>query len=328
VSTTPVEQPFALGYRRAVCERLAARGRGLASLLRLLPVLLIPLLACGSPKDTCARHTPGAPWLAFATHRSGDYDIWIARADGTCQHPLAAARSMELHPAWSVNDVIAFTSDRSGALRVWLHDLSTGDEAMLDTGTIRATSPSFSPDGATLAFEGRADGATDTDLYVVPTAGGTPTAVATDPHDDAGPVWSPDGSTLYFVSTRSGAYELHAVVVATGVVTRLTTGSRIVGRPVVLPAGDRLYFARTVSGSAATEVVRFVLATGATELVSSQGDSEPAISPAGDRVAMRTFRYGDANAEIAIADEADGGDALRITSDPDSDGSPTFAPAR
>lgn len=326
------------GSRRSPRDlgRAAASPTSLGALEALCaPALLLLLLAPGCtgepaavPDDPCELSTPGASWLAFASHRTGDYEIWLTRADGTCQRRLGDSPFLELHPSWSPDGVIAFTSDRAGALGVWLHDLRSGQEAQLDTGDVRASSPAYSPDGATLAFEGRAAGAADTDIYVVPAAGGAPTALASDGSDDAGPAWSPDGGTIFFVSARSGAYEIHSVPAAGGAVTQRTTGSRIIGRPVVAPAGDRLYFARTKAGSSATEVVRLVLDGGALEVVSSQGDSEPAVSPAGDRIALRSFRHGDANAELVVVDEADGGRETRLTTDPASDGTPTFAPAR
>jgi TolB protein len=273
---------------------------------------------------------PGKPWLAFVSHRTGDYDVWLTRTDGSCLRNLTAAPSLELHPSWSPGGAVAFTSDRSAALRIWVQDPATGVASVLDTGEIRASSPAVSPDGRTVAFEGRAPGAatSDTDVYVVPTAGGiAPTPLAVNGASDSGPTWSPDGSSLYFVSNRSGAYEIHQVVVATGAVTKRTTGSRIVGRPVAGPGGDRLYFARTKAGSSSTEVVRLLLGTGAIQVVSSQGDSEPAVSPAGDRLALRTFRFGGGNAELVLVDEADGGAPQRLTDHPASDGAACFAPA-
>ena len=66
---------------------------------------------------------------------------------------------------------------------------------------------------------------------------------------DGGPDATPDGSTIFFVSTRSGRYEIHSVSAAGGTVTQHTTLSRVIGRPAVAPSGERLYFARTKTGS-------------------------------------------------------------------------------
>ena len=58
--------------------------------------------------------------------------------------------------------------------------------------------PHFSPDGATIAFTGEYDG--NTDVYVVPTAGGEPKRLSWHPAPDFVRGWSPDGSEVIFAS--------------------------------------------------------------------------------------------------------------------------------
>jgi TolB protein len=308
------------------------------SVLRLAAsVAAAAVLACGRgtstppgppPLDPCALGTPGAPWLAFASRRTGDYEIWRARSDGTCFTQVTHDPSMDLYPSWSRTS-IAFASDRSGALRIWLHDLATGAETPLATGDLAsATGPAFSPDGTMVAFEGRTTGSPTSDIYVVPADGGTPVAVTSDPDDDGGPAWSPDGRTLYFVSLHTGQYDVWAVPAAGGAAVPVTTGSRIVGKPVVSPDGASIVFARTISGSAGTEVVRLDLGTNTTIVVSSQDDSEPALAPAGaagPALAVRSFRAGHAD---VVLEALDGAGAMQLTNDDASDGAPAFAPLR
>lgn len=289
-------------------------------------MLSVALTACSPSREAPCDPSAGTPRIAFASLRAGDYGLWTVRVDGTCEAPLAQDAALELQPTFSRRGRLAYTSDRTGALRIWQRAPGAGADTLLDTGDVRATSPAYSPDGATVAFEGRAPDATTTDLYVIDAAGGVPTTIAAHPADDSGPVWSPDGATVYFVSTRTGWYELHAVAVATGAVSQITTGSRILGRPAIAPAGDRLYFARTKAGTSESEVVRLVLGTGAIEVVSSEQDSEPAVSPDGRRLAIRTFRYGGSNADLVLVDEADGANPVRLTTDPASDGAPVFEP--
>jgi TolB protein len=207
---------------------------------------------------------------------------------------------------------------------LWRHDLATGAETPVAVGGLSATSPAFSPDGTLLAFEGRAPGAASADLYVVPAAGGEPLRLTDDPHEDVGPAWAPDGASLYFVSTRTGAYEVFRVAAAGGQATQVTNRPRIVGKPAATPDGAALVYARTVGGGSATEVVRLDLATSQVGVTSSQDDSEPAASPDGSRLAIRSFRHG--QAEILLVDPLDGGRPFRLTQDPASDGAVAFAP--
>ena len=274
-------------------------------------------------EDPCALGAPGALWLAFASRRTGDYDIYLARSDGTCQRAVTADAAQDLFPSWAPDGRIAFASDRGGQLGIWVHDLAAGTTAPLGVGGLPATSPAFSPDGTLIAFEGRPPGASSK-IYLVAAGGGVPVTLGAAGGDDAGPAWSPDGRTLFFVSTRTGRYDVFAAPAAGGAAVQVTVASRIVGKPAVSPDGASLYFARTSPGSSATEVVRQDLATGAVAVVTSAGDSEPAVSPRGDRLAVRSFRSG--AADLVLVDALDGGNPFPLTSDAASDGTPAFLP--
>jgi TolB protein len=283
------------------------------------------LAACESrpSPDPCALGSPGPPWLTFVSLRTGSYDLYVARADGSCERSLGAEPSTDLSPAWGPAGRIAFASDRGGVRRIWIHDLATGAEGVLDSGGLAAASPAFSPRGAFVAFEGR-QGSGAADVYVVPVAGGAPVNLTLDASEDAGPAWSPDGGTIYFVSSRLGVFEVFSVPASGGPASQVTSGSRIVGRPVPSPDGASLYFARTVAGGSASEVVRLELSTRATTVVSAEGESEPALSSDGTLLATRSFRYDALNAEVVVT-PLDGGAPVRVTTDPASDGSPAFS---
>jgi TolB protein len=286
-------------------------------------VLAAAMASCGGggDEDPCALDTPGAPWLAFASSRTGDYEIWRARADGTCMAQVTHSEGADLFPTWSGSTVV-FASERGGVQRLWAHDLGSGDEAQLDTGPLAATSPAFSPDGAWLAFEGRETGATVSNVYVMPAAGGSAVALESVPAGGAGPAWSPDGATVYFVSLRGGVYDVWKVPAAGGAAVQETSGSGIVGKPTVAADGAFILYARTVSGASTTQIVRRDLATPAESVVSSLDDSEPAVSGDGVTLALRSFRAGHADVVIQALD---GSGATFLTSDVPSDGSPSFA---
>jgi Tol biopolymer transport system component len=270
--------------------------------------------------DPCALATPGAAWVAFVSRRTGDPELFLSRADGSCEERLTDDPADDLAPTAAAGKV-AFASDRGGARGVWLHDLATGAEARVEVGDLRPALPALSPDGTRLAFEGRAPGATTSDVWVVPLAGGPAIALTDDPRDDTGPAWSPDGSTLYFVSARTGAYELFSTPAGGGPATQLTTGSRVIGRPTA--AAGALYHARTRAGSAATEVVRLDLSTRELTVVSGAGEAEPAISPDGGTLALRSSRFDASNADVIVMG-VDGSAPARVTSDPALDGAPVF----
>jgi len=271
------------------------------------------------PPAACDLDSPGAPWLAFATAAAGSWDVAIARADGTCRRSIVTDPGQDLYPTWSPAARIAFASDRSGSLGIWIHDLAAGTETRFDLGELRATYPAWSPDGTQLAFEGSLPGAAASAIYLVAAEGGTPTPVTDGAAVDGAPAWAADGSAIFFVSNRTGAYEVFSVSPAGGPTSQVTHGSRIVGRPAPSPDGAALAWARTGGGS--TEVVRMSLATGLTEVVTSQGDSEPAYAPGAGGLAVRSYRHG--APEVLLLDAVTGDARVRLAPGV-SAGSPSF----
>lgn len=276
----------------------------------------------------CIRTTAGAPWLAFSSARAGTFDIWVARADGSCLAAVTSGPGDDLFPSYGPGGRIAY--GRDGKLR--LHDLDSGDDWPLAVGTaaagLYATAPSFSPDGTRVAFEGRPAGATFAQVFVAPAVGGDPVALTTVAAVNAVPAWSPDGAKVFFVSTRDGAYDVYTAPAAGGAATRVTTRSRIVGRPAPAPDGAALYYARTVPNTDATEIVRFALADGAITVVTSTAtsDLEPAVSPAGDLLAVSSSRSG--RPDVWLEPLQAGGRPGQVTRDGVPAGLPSFAPAR
>ena len=114
----------------------------------------------------------------------------------------------------------------------------------------RLSDPQPSPDGSRIVYALRT---TDLeanrgriDLWSVPTAGGTPLRLTTDPGGESSPRWSPDGQSLYFLSGRSGSSQVWRLPMAGGEARQVTDLSVDVGLFVLSPAGDRLAVALEV----------------------------------------------------------------------------------
>lgn len=106
---------------------------------------------------------------------------------------------------------------------LWSVERAGGEARRLTSGQGRATDPSFSPDGALVAFTGEYDG--NPDVYVVPATGGVPQRLTWHPADDRVAGWTPDGKAVLFRSMRSSFHYF----------TRLFTVSLEGGLPAELP---------------------------------------------------------------------------------------------
>ncbi len=115
---------------------------------------------------------------------------------------LAPARAVNLedtrmlsHPAVSAEHIaFAYAGD------LWVAQRDGSGVRRLTSDFGDELSPRFSPDGQTIAFTGEYDG--NVDVFLVPTAGGTPTRLTYHPGQDVVQDFTPDGSAVLFASQR------------------------------------------------------------------------------------------------------------------------------
>jgi eukaryotic-like serine/threonine-protein kinase len=151
--------------------------------------------AVAAPVATAAPRTRWLPWVAgFALGA-----LALAVADRTLLAPEPAPPPTLLPLTYSGFDsqpsispdgrTVAFVSTRDGRPRIWIKQLSTGEEVALTEGPDQG--PKFSPDGSSLLFL-RAE-ATGFDLHRVPSVGGAPRRLMRTVFSFA---WSPDGRRI------------------------------------------------------------------------------------------------------------------------------------
>jgi WD40-like Beta Propeller Repeat len=69
----------------------------------------------------------------------------------------------------------------------------------------------FSPDGRWIVFQAVKYSPLESNLYVMPAAGGPWTLISKGKPWDDKPRWSPGGKTIYFVSARGGFFNVRAI---------------------------------------------------------------------------------------------------------------------
>jgi hypothetical protein len=143
-------------------------------------------------------------------------------------------------PNWT-RDGKAFLFNRDGHIE----RLAVGIDkpVIIDTGLANRCNNDhgISPDSTQLAISDNSQGDHESQVYLVPIAGGTPRRI-TQKSPSYWHGWSPDGKTLAFVGQRNGEFDIYAIPAAGGDETRLTTAKGLDDGPEYSPDGKYIYF--------------------------------------------------------------------------------------
>jgi len=285
---------------------------------------LLALCACGGAEDPAPTATASPVAIVYAARREGHYQLFRLPLAGGTPQPLTSDPGLHLHPSCAPDGRrVALTCEQAGQRGLCLIDADSDVGAPLALAPLLASTPSFSPDGRRLVFEGRRATDEQPDIYTVAADGlDAPLRLTADPGRDGGPVFAPDGATIYFVSDRSGSFELWRMRSDGAQPTVLPHTSGILGRPSVAPDGTWLAFARPRPGAQVNEIVRYDLSDGSIVTLTSEDDSEPAIAADGRQLVFTTLRFGQAElATLALERDAS---VARLTTDTGIDGSPAW----
>jgi Tol biopolymer transport system component/DNA-binding winged helix-turn-helix (wHTH) protein len=137
---------------------------------------------------------------------------------------------------------LAYMSDRSGTMEIWVSDRDGKNPFQL-TAVGAAGTPRWSPDGESIVFD--ATGRNGPSVYVMSLDGEAPRLIgANDSGKDAMcPSWSHDGKWIYFVSTRSGKFQVWKAPADGGAAMQVT---KLGGHaPLESADGKYIYYAKT-----------------------------------------------------------------------------------
>lgn len=169
-------------------------------------------LTTGAGDDVEPTVAPGGDRLAFAV-RGINSDLWRLPVSPTTGRPSGAPERVvstsrvESRGAWSPDGrTIAFNSDRTGEMNIWLQRLADGTSRQLTRGPGGDYQPEWSPDGRSLAFFSARGG--NADIWSVTVSDGRLTRLTADLSTDTNPFYSPDGRQIAFISDRGGRPEL------------------------------------------------------------------------------------------------------------------------
>lgn len=160
----------------------------------------LPLLS-SSRFDSELAVSPDGSRLAFVSTRSGDFEVWVSRADGGEARRLTDFRGAFVgRPSWSPDGRwVVFSSTAAGDADLWKVDVLGGLPEQVTSSPALEVTPRWSSDGRWIYFGSNRHGRWE--VWRVAAGGGGEPEQVTRGGGRRG-VESPDGSWVYF--TRRG----------------------------------------------------------------------------------------------------------------------------
>ncbi len=150
-------------------------------------------------EDAMPVWSPDGKKIAFSSHRTGDWNIFIMDSDGSNQRQLTYGGGVD--PAWSPDGTkIAFVTNNSeGGASVFTIKTDGTGLFQITAGKISVSSPCWSPDGTKIAFVSNING--EFNIWVINSDGSGLRQITNYPNGAGCPCWTPDGNWIIFNTT-------------------------------------------------------------------------------------------------------------------------------
>jgi TolB protein len=248
--------------------------------------------------------------IAFASNRSGHWEIWMMDWDGANQRQITHHNVLTILPSWAPdNERMVYTSFAGGTSDMYIINRRGGGRIRLRTGLGLNTSATFSPVSNDIAFVGSTGG--NPDIYLIKDDGSNIRRLTTTSSIESTPEWSPNGRQISFTSGRSGSPQIYMMQADGTNVQRISYDGDWNDDATWSPDGDRVAYTSRVNGRFQIRIANVI--TRETRIIAGEASNEqPSWSPDGQWIAFQSNRSGRWQ---VYRMRADGTDLLQLTFD-------------
>jgi Tol biopolymer transport system component len=166
-------------------------------------------LIASSREDFDGAFSPDNKRIAFASDRSGSFEIWVSNSDGTNQVQLTSLNGADAgSPAWSPDSkTIAFDVRLEGHGDIFAISAEGGSPRRLTNEPFENNVPTWSRDGELIYFSSQRSGSWQ--IWKMPAGGGT--AIQVTKNGGFSAQESPDGKNLYVWLQSGNIWETGAI---------------------------------------------------------------------------------------------------------------------
>lgn len=276
-------------------------------------------LSASPNEETNPVFSPDGTRIAFSRSNGNDWDIFVANADGSAEMRATMMPEDDFVTSWTPDGKeLVFETTRDEESVVRLYQTSSERLALATALPLHQSyMGSISPDGGQIAYNPRSGagewryyrGGNSSPLWIADLKSGKLEKISNGQFNDRGPVWS--GSKIYFVSDRTGIFNLHEYDTSSKKVRQLT-GFKDQGVRVASVFGDTAAYVQAgrihlfnLNPGGADQLVNVVVTPDTAELSPRNAPASRSLeqilpSPSGDRVVMG------ARGDVIIFNPADG----------------------
>jgi TolB protein len=248
--------------------------------------------------------------IAFASNRTGNWEIWLMDWDGANQRRITTHGALSILPSWARdNERMVYTSFARGTSDMYIINRRGGGRVRVNSGLGLNTSATFSPTSNEIAFVGSVNG--NPDIYVIRDDGSDRRRLTTTGSVESTPEWSPNGRQISFTSGRSGSPQIYIMDAEGTNVRRISFDGSWNDDATWSPDGEKIAYTSRVNGRFQIRVANLI--TNQSRIVAGEGSNEqPTWSPDGQWIAFQSNRSGRWQ---VYRMRVDGTDLLQLTFD-------------